>query len=207
MTRSLESAMQSAVVADLVRPIVLVRCAFDSGALNLWTGIGNLTVGGVTYVGAGGLLSVGEMKESSDLAANGITITLEGVTSPLITKARDENYQGRELKVLLGATDASNGVIADPVVIFSGFMDTMTINETGETASIAVTVENRLIEFEKTRVRRYTAEDQRIDFPDDRGLEFVAELAEREIMWGNGPVTSSVPGSDERDPANPGNLP
>ena len=207
MTRSLESAMQSAVVADLVRPIVLVRCAFDSGALNLWTGIGNLTVGGVTYVGAGGLLSVGEMKESSDLAANGITITLEGVTSPLITKARDENYQGRELKVLLGATDASNGVIADPVVIFSGFMDTMTINETGETASIAVTVENRLIEFEKTRVRRYTAEDQRIDLPDDRGLEFVAELAERELMWGNGPVTSSVPGIDERDPANPGNLP
>ena len=207
MTRSLESAMQSAVVADLVRPIVLVRCAFDSGALNLWTGIGNLTVGGVTYVGAGGLLSVGEMKESSDLAANGITITLEGVTSPLITKARDENYQGRELKVLLGATDASNGVIADPVVIFSGFMDTMTINETGETASIAVTVENRLIEFEKTRVRRYTAEDQRIDFPDDRGLEFVAELAEKAIMWGNGPVTRSVPGIDEQDPAYPGNLP
>lgn len=207
MTRSLESAMQSAVVADLVRPIVLVQCAFDSGALNLWTGIGNLTVGGVTYVGAGGLLSVGEMKESSDLAANGITITLEGVTSPLITKARDENYQGRQLQVLLGATDASNGVIADPVVIFSGFMDTMTINETGETASITVTVENRLIEFEKTRVRRYTAEDQRIDFPDDRGLEFVAELAEKEIMWGNGPVTRSVPGIDEQDPAYPGNLP
>ena len=204
MTRSLESAMQSAVVADLVRPIVLVQCAFDSGALNLWTGIGNLTVGGVTYVGAGSLLSVGEMKESSDLAANGITITLEGVTSPLITKARDENYQGRQLQVLLGATDASNGVIADPVIIFSGFMDTMTINETGETASIAVTVENRLIEFEKTRVRRYTAEDQKIDFPDDRGLEFVAELAEREIMWGNGPVTSSVPGIDERDPSYPG---
>ena len=47
--------------------------------------------------------------------------------------------------------DADNAVIDDPIVVFSGFMDTMTINEGGETATIQVTVENRLIEFEDTR--------------------------------------------------------
>ena len=160
MSRSLTSGMQSAVTADLVRPITLVQCAFDTGNLNLWSGIGDLTVDGVDYVGAGSLLSIGEIAETSELSANGITVTLSGVTSPLLAKARDEDYQGRELKVLLGAMDASNGVISDPVIIFSGFMDTMTINYGGETATIQVTVENRLIEFERTRVRRYTAEDQ-----------------------------------------------
>lgn len=184
MSRSLTSAMESAVTADLVRPITLVQCAFDTGNLNLWSGIGDLTVSGVDYVGAGSLLSIGEIAETSELSANGITVTLSGVTSPLLSKARDEDYQGRELKVLLGAMDAANGVISDPVVVFSGFMDTMVINDGGETATIQVTVENRLIEFERTRVRRYTAEDQKIDFPTDKGLEFVAEMEEKEIVWG-----------------------
>lgn len=184
MSRSLTSGMVSAVTADLVRPILLVQCAFDSGNLNLWNGIGDLTVDSVDYVGAGTLLSVGEIAETSELAANGLSVVLSGVTEPLISKARDEDYQGRELKVLMGAMDATNSVIADPVVIFSGFMDTMVINDGAETATIQVSVENRLIEFERNRVRRYTAEDQKIDYPNDKGLEFVAEIAEKEIAWG-----------------------
>ena len=206
MSRSLTSAMESAVTADLVRPITLVQCAFDSGNLNLWSGIGDLTVSGVDYVGAGSLLSIGEIAETSELSANGITVTLSGVTSPLLSKARDEDYQGRELKVLLGAMDAVNGVISNPVVVFSGFMDTMVINDGGETSTIQVTVENRLIEFERTRVRRYTAEDQKIDFPTDKGLEFVAEMEEKEIVWGRASVSSGGGGGGGFDRGGPRNT-
>jgi len=195
MSRSLTSAMQSAVTADLVRPIILVQCAFDSGNLNLWNGVGNLTVSSVDYVGAGTLLAIGEIAETSELQANGITVTLSGITDPLLAKARDEDYQGRELKVLLGAMDASNGVISTPVNVFSGFMDTMVINDSSETATIQIAVENRLIGFERTRVRRYTAEDQLIDFPNDKGLEFVADMAEKEIVWGRSGVVSSGRGN------------
>ena len=195
MSRSLTSAMQSAVTADLVRPIILVQCAFDSGNLNLWNGVGNLTVSSVDYVGAGTLLAIGEITETSELQANGITVTLSRITDPLLAKARDEDYQGRELKVLLGAMDASNGVISTPVNVFSGFMDTMVINDSSETATIQIAVENRLIGFERTRVRRYTAEDQLIDFPNDKGLEFVADMAEKEIVWGRSGVVSSGRGN------------
>jgi len=200
MTRNLSSAMESAVEADLVRPIVLVTCAFDSGDLNLWNGIGTLTVGSVDYVGAGTLLNIGEIAESSELQANGITVTLSGITDPLLAKARDEDYQGRELTVKLGAMDAANAVITSPVTVFSGFMDTMVINDSSETATIQVSVENRLIEFERTRIRRYTAEDQKIDYPNDKGLEFVAEMAEKEIVWGR----SFEGGSGSTNPNNNG---
>jgi hypothetical protein len=202
--------MQSAVTADLVRPIILVQCAFDSGNLNLWNGVGNLTVSSVDYVGAGTLLAIGEIAETSELQANGITVTLSGITDPLLAKARDEDYQGRELKVLLGAMDASNGVISTPVNVFSGFMDTMVINDSSETATIQIAVENRLIGFERTRVRRYTAEDQLIDFPSDKGLEFVADMAEKEIVWGRSGVVSGGggrPNADPDAPANPPQLP
>lgn len=184
MSRTLTSAMQAVATAEVVRPIVLVQCDFDSGALNLWNGIGNLTVGSTAYVGAGTLLEIGKVSESADLSANGMNVKLSGVTEPLVSKARDEKYQGRELKVLLGAMDSTNSVISNPVIIFSGFMDTMTIQDTADTATITVTVENRLIEFQRNRIRRYTAEDQKIDYPTDKGLEFVAEIAEKEIVWG-----------------------
>jgi hypothetical protein len=190
MSRSLTSSMQTAVTADLVRPIFLVECAFDSGDLNLWNGIGTLTIGSVDYVGAGTLLSIGEIAETSELQANGITVTLSGITDPLLAKARDEDYQGRELTVKLGAMDSSNAVITNPVIVFSGFMDTMVINDSAATAAIQIAVENRLIEFERTRIRRYTAEDQKIDYPNDKGLEFVAEMAEKEIVWGRSQVSS-----------------
>ena len=211
MSRSLTSSMQTAVTADLVRPIILVECAFDSGDLNLWNGLGTLTVSSTDYVGAGTLLAIGEIAESSELQANGITVTLSGITDPLLAKARDEDYQGRELTVKLGAMDSSNGVISSPVTVFSGFMDTMTINDSSETATIQIAVENRLIEFERTRIRRYTAEDQKIDYPNDKGLEFVAEMAEKEIVWGRGHVGSGGggDGSSRRgdDQANPPQLP
>ena len=200
MSRSLTSAMQSAVTADLVRPITLVQCAFDSGNLNLWNGIGNITVDSVDYVGAGTLLSISAISESAELTANGITVALSGVTEPLISKARDEDYQGRELKVLLGIINEDGTVSVDPVVVFSGFMDTMVLNDGGETATIQVSVENRLIEFERTRIRRYTAEDQKIDYPNDKGLEFVAEMAEKEIVWGRASVGTGG-GAGNGDPA------
>jgi hypothetical protein len=193
--------MQTAATAEVVRPIVLVQCDFDSGALNLWNGIGDLTVSGVTYVGGGTLLNISSMKESADLAANGMTVTLSGVMEPLISKARNEPYQGRELVIRLGAMDASNSVISTPVIIFSGFMDTMVIQDGAETATISVSVENRLIEFQRSRIRRYTAEDQKIDYPDDKGLEFVAEISEKEIVWGSESVGSgSGGGGGSREP-------
>jgi hypothetical protein len=86
--------------------------------------------------------------------------------------------------------DAANAVITSPVTVFSGFMDTMLINDSSETATIQVNVENRLIEFERTRIRRYTAEDQKIDYPTDKGLEFVAEMSEKEIVWGRSTVST-----------------
>ena len=130
------------------------------------------------------------------------------VTDPLAFKSLAKGTlkwrNHRELKVLLGAMDASNGVISNPVVVFSGFMDTMVINDSSETATIQVAVENRLIEFERTRIRRYTAEDQKIDYPNDKGLEFVAEMAEKEIVWGKpmgggGISTNPIPPRDQID--------
>ncbi len=184
MSRGLPTAVANAVSADVVRPVLFVQCAFDSGHLKIWEDNESLTTKSITQIRTRTSQGVSGIKESTELQANGATVQLSGVTEPLLSKARDEDYQGRELKILLGTMNSSNSLISNPFVIFSGFMDTMTITDSGDTSTIKVTVENRLIEFERSRQRRYTSEDQKIDYPNDKGLEFVAEIAEKEIVWG-----------------------
>ena len=203
MSRSLTSGMQAVSTADVVRPIFLVRMVFDSGEspneLNLWSGVGDLTYDSETYTGVGDLLSISSVTETADMTASGINVVLTGVKSSLVVIAKDHEYQGRPLTVMLGAFDSTGSLIADPTVVFSGFMDTMTIAESGDTSTISIAVENKLIAFERAKVRRYTAEDQKIDHPTDKGFEFVTAIQEKEIIWGRATPTAAGGGNGGRD--------
>ena len=184
MSRTLSTAMQAVATAEVVRPIYLVDLEFASGSIYLWSGLGDLSFNSNTYIGAGDLLTIGAVQESTELTATGAQITLGGIKQSLLTLARDEPYQGRPLTIRLGAFDENGDLIASPVILFSGFMDVMTINDSGETSTITVSAENKLIIFQKTAVRRYTAEDQKIEHPTDKGFEFVAKIQEKEVVWG-----------------------
>jgi len=194
MSRTLTSGMLGVTTADVVRPAYFVKMVFNSGEnpdnLNIWSGIGDLAFGGTTYTGVGDLLSISQVTETADISATGINVSITGIKTSFIAIAKNHEYQGRPLTVSLGAFNASGSLIADPVIVFSGFMDTMTISETGETETINLSVENKLIAFERSKIRRYTAEDQKIDHPTDKGFEFVTSIQEKEIIWGRPTGTS-----------------
>tara|TARA_R100000329_G_scaffold150419_2_gene143300 strand:- start:41 stop:994 length:954 start_codon:yes stop_codon:yes gene_type:complete len=80
----------------------------------------------------------------------------------------------------------SSIIVSDTYTIFDGFMDVMRLTDSGGKANISVNCENQLIALEKPNTRRYTPEDQKIDFPNDKGLEYVAALQDDEVIWGRG---------------------
>jgi hypothetical protein len=183
MARGLQSAMESAVEATQVRPFVLVDLMFSS-PIYLWSGYGDLSYTN-TYLGVGELLSINAIEESQDLGANGLQIDLSGINgTTLLTKALSEEYQGKTVTVRLGAKDSSGNIISDPIVIYSGFMDVMLINEGVEESTISLSVENKLIALSKTKERRYTSNDQRSEYPSDKGFDYVTTIAESTINWG-----------------------
>lgn len=184
MSRTLTSAMQTVATADVVRPITLVELEFDGGSSLFWSGFGDLSWDSKTWTGAGTLMTIGGIEESSELKAIGTNISLSGLPSDIVSLALTEDYQGRGATIYLGALDESGDVIADPVIVFSGRMDVMSIEESGDTAQINISIENRLIDFERTKVRRYTDQDQKIDYPSDKGFEFVVAIQNKELTWG-----------------------
>jgi len=185
MSRDLTTAVQNQLSADELEPFFAVKLNFDSGDLRLWTGYGDITVDSETYTGGGQLLDISEIEETVEIAARGITMSLNGVDSSLVSLALTENYQTRSAKVYLGVL-SSGAVVASPYQPFDGRMDVLSIDDSGDTATITMTAESRLIDLERPRLRRYTSEDQKLRHPTDTGLDFVAALQEKEIAWGTG---------------------
>lgn len=184
MSRTLTASMQTEVTSSVLSPIVLVELDFDSLPFNAWSGMSDLTWDSKTWTGAGSLMSFGSLEETTEVRALGTSITITGLNSAITSAALSEDYQGRSATIWLGAMDDSGNVVADPIIVFGGRMDVMTINERGEQVSINITIENRLIDFERTKIRRYTDQDQKIDYPNDKGFEFVAAIQDKEIVWG-----------------------
>jgi len=188
MSRNITNAFKTAITSKVVRPIMAVELDFSDGILKMWNGYGDLTMtaGGSskTFIGQGDLLNISGVEESSTLSMSGITLTLAGIKSSLISTALSANYTNRNGALYLGLFDASKNVIADVYTIFKGKMDVLNIQEGFETTVITLKLESRLVTFEKPSNRMYTLEDQKVDFPSDIGFEFIPDLQDKEITWG-----------------------
>lgn len=189
MTRPATTALLNALAADAVEPFFAVKLEFDSGTTRIWTGMGDLSFdtesGTETFLGGSSLVSIRPNDETADTQANGCSFALNGIESANLSLALTENYQGRNATLFLGAF-SSGAVVADPYVLFKGFMDTMNIADNGETASIEVKAESRLISLQKARIRRFTDVDQKLIDSSDDGFAYVNAIQDRNVAWGSG---------------------
>ena len=202
-------ALQLALEASEIHPLFAVQLMLDTQPLYFWTGLGDLTIDGITYVGTGQFLAVSEMEETAEIAAKGAVITLSGIPSELISLAISEPYQGRLCKILFGAInpdneylkqengdfilteagdriDVSYGLNFPAINLFTGYIDKMDIDEGPETSTIAMRIESRLIDLERPRIFRFSDQNQKTRYPTDKGLEFVEDLQDKQFSWGRG---------------------
>jgi hypothetical protein len=204
MSRELAPLVLNELSKPLLEPFFAVELDLDSAPVYLWTGYGELTLNGKTYLGAGQLLNISSVSETTEMEAKGATLTMSGIPSSFLSLALQEPYQGRDCRIFFAVVvnqqvllesgglilTEDGGIIVSEfsginiTEVFSGELDQMNIEEEVDTATISVTAENVLIKLERPVVRRFTNEDQKSRFPSDRGLEYVAALQDKEIFWG-----------------------
>jgi hypothetical protein len=156
---------------------------FASGTLNLWTGPGTISWGSKNWLGVGDLIEISPIDETVDVVANGAVISLNGNPPANVALALSDTRQGKPGKVWLGAM-AGGTVIADPYLAFEGKLDVPQIEDDAGGATIRVSYEHSLIALERPNERRYTDQDQKIDYPSDKGLEYIPALQDANIKWG-----------------------
>lgn len=184
MSRGLTSDFLTELSASSLKPFYAIKAEFQEGDIRLWTGYGDITISSESYTGSGSFLNISKVEETSEIKATSLSVALSGLDSSILSAAINANYQNRTLTSFLGMLNTNYSIIADVYQLFQGRMDTMTINDAGESSGIVLTVESRLIDLEKPNERRYTAEEQKTLFTNDKGLEFVTDLQDKEINWG-----------------------
>lgn len=183
MTRAMDANQTAAMVADNGAGIAFVQLDFTT-PLRLCTLGYNFSWNGFTWIGAGTLGEISAIGESVDLQAQGVSLSLAGIDPSLISTALSEQYQGKPCQIWFCPLNPNNGqLIGNPMRIFSGRIDTMDI-EAGETATITLSAEGKLIDFFRPRVARYTDAEQQLRFPGDLGLQYVNSLQDAQVIWG-----------------------
>ena len=186
--RNLTSGMATAVASGLLRPAIFYEGEYVSGGasafLRLWTGVGNYVWNTFTWTGGGQLLGITALEETGELKAAGFTVSLSGMPSALIALALASMKKNRSGKLWLGLFDAAGALIVDPYPIRRGRFDVAVIDDNGTDCTISAKYEDRLVDLQRPRERRYTTEDQAIDYPGDKGFEFVETLQDAKFVWG-----------------------
>ena len=186
MSREFTAAVGAALEAGELRLVLLFEGEFATGWVRLWTGVGEVAWNGETWLGAGSLLGIGPIEETQQVVANGTTVSLSGVPLELVALAIDEARQGKPGRVWLGLLTEQREIIADPVRAFTGRLDVPEVADAGDSCTVTISYENRLIDLGVARNWRYTHESQQVLSPGDRGFEFVTTIQDREITWGRG---------------------
>lgn len=181
--RSFTPSVQSQIAGKTVFPVLLVEISFDSGFVRLWSGIGPLTWDSRTWLGAGNFGGVSAIAETAGLAANGVSLTLSGIPSSVISITLGEYTQGRPVTIYLGFMTEAGAVVADPFILFQGRTDTMQIDDGAQTATVTVACESRAIFAKRSGERRWTDQEQRNDYPDDGGFRYVQAIQDKPLVW------------------------
>ena len=183
MSRALTTAVSTALAAEIVPCLLLVELDWPSGAVRVNNSAVTFAWNGHDWLGLAELGSVDAITEHADMEMSGVRLTLTGIPSAMISRVLGEHYQGRDCNIWMAPLDENYAVLADPVLVFPGRIDTAVIT-LGESASIQISAENKMADWERARVRRYTHEDQIAEYPADKGLEFVPQMVEKVLIWG-----------------------
>lgn len=193
MSRTLTTAAATAVAAEVVPRALAVELAFTSGVLRLASTTTDLVIDGDSFLGVGVLGSISQVEETADLASATLALTLSGIPPDTIAIALGEAYQNRAGTVYEVPLDADTlQPIADPIVLFRGRMDVMTVQRGETSASIEVRLTNRLVDWERPRRILFSDEEQRRSHTGDTSFEYAAAMAERDVVWPNGEYFKKV---------------
>ena len=181
--RTLSTAASNALASDNVPYLLFIQLEFASGVVRVCNASYDFQWNGFTWVGAGNVGSIQPIEEGAELQMYGVAMQLSGIPSSLVANALNQSYRGRNAFIYVAPLDSNYNVIADPVIAFSGRMDTMQI-EVSKTATITLSAESRLTDWERARVRRYNNEDQQQVYAGDLGFQYVPQMVEKQLVWG-----------------------
>ena len=195
MSRGFPTAVADALNAGHVVLVTFAKLEFPSGTIYVHNSIGTYNWDGQDWLGTGDFGEISQIEEGADVSPYKITLTLSGLDATVSGAALNEDYYMHPVTVYLGALNADDALIADPTVVWEGSMDQMDVSIGASDGDvIQLTAESELARFDKSSNRKYTHSQQQNDHSGDLLFEFMADIEDAKIRWGD-PNSDAVAGA------------
>jgi hypothetical protein len=179
--------LSAPVVAELNKSeltiVQLILMQFPSLTVALNSSNRSIDFGGVTYSGAAGLGKISEIEDSPG-EIKGLQFEMSGVPIEILALALAEsNLVQGALTVVRLAILSSAGQVLDAPIDWAGRLDTMSIQEDGDSCSIGATAESTAVDLLRGNSLTTSNADQQYLYPGDRAFEYVASQANQPVVW------------------------
>lgn len=184
--RSMSASMLTEIALSKNSPFHLYELYFDSGTSRFTDAGLDVTWSGNTYVNSGQVIGFEPIEENVSFNVTYVDIHLSGVPSAIISSFLNEQLLDRRAVIRKGFFNSNMAIIADPIIIFEGRMDSANLSEdpVSGTANIVITAASHFVDFEATNGRRTNATEQKALFSGDKAFDFIPSLAHKVLLWG-----------------------
>ena len=186
MTRSLTSGVKTELATNDIRPVHLITLGFGT-PVNITDCSFSLTssVSGssVTYSASDFILGISNHTEETDITKSSVSISLSGADQTFISTVLNENVVNDTVEIYRGLLNSSNSIIADPILLYSGNIDTFEIAETTTQSNVKLIIVSHWADFEKKSGRKTNNASQQRFFNTDVGMDYSSETV-LDIKWG-----------------------
>jgi hypothetical protein len=186
MTRSLTTALKNELATNDIRPVHLVTIGFSS-AVNItdcsFSLTSSISGSSVTYAASDFILGFSSFAEQADITKSSLTISLSGADLTFISTCLNENVVNDAVTIYRGLLNDSSELIADPFLLYSGNIESFSVNETETDSVINLTVVSHWADFDKKNGRKTNNTSQQRFFSADVGMNFSSQTVQ-DIKWG-----------------------
>jgi len=186
MTRTLSTAIKNELATGEIRPVHLITIGFGT-PVNItdcsFSLTSSISGSSVTYTPSSFLISVPSFSEETDLTKASLSLALSGADQTFISTVLNENVVNDTVDIFRGVLDSSNAIVADPILLYSGNIDTFQIDETETESSVILTVVSHWADFNKKSGRNTNNNSQQRFFNTDVGMDFASQTT-LDIKWG-----------------------
>jgi hypothetical protein len=197
LPRSLNSATQAALDAGRVADRRMFLLDLGSGLYGFHNGLGPIVYNGVTYKGAGSLISIAGIRQTSDLSSVQVVGRLSSMantalTPEVLSTIETEVYHQRPAQILTAYFNPDTWALLSVELEYRGYIDRIAHQDQVDGESILeVHLESRFRDHQRRGYRvRSSADQARID-PTDTGLKHLTAVSSETVTFGRANTTAA----------------
>lgn len=184
MGRITNAAFRSKLGESVLYPALFAEFEFDNATTRFWSGDVDISWNGHVWTGGGLLGSITLSGEADTIQARGLNFSLNFVDQSFYANAVQTEYRGRPVRLWFALMNAEGTSVEYSYLMEEARMDTMTVFEEGDTISLNLSCETRLIDMFHPNMLYLNSNDYHKIEPDDDFYSFVPGLAGSRLPWG-----------------------